>query len=345
WLIENTSDQITIIDAAGRQVTIQKPIKRIVYNHVNAAEAINILGAWNMVVGGMIGSISPKLFPGIEEMPNCIASGNPFDIDYESVFELQPDIFLTLQSMIPGYNDIVEKLEPSIPVVALVNTADPDSFDTSVRMLGAILDEQEKAEEYISWCNSIKNEIGSRIENLSETDQPRVFLKSPGWTADQLCTLTNELLFCNSLFNAAGGINIANVLPSNGGWVENVDPEWIVAQDYDIIVIQIWVGLYPGALGYEVNDDSIIRDIREDIMASELFAGSRAIKNNKVYLHHSDLATTHRYIVGIAYWAKWFHPELFKELDPQAIHQEYLRKFMHVDLDLDSGGIIAYPED
>ncbi|RCV65843.1 iron complex transport system substrate-binding protein [Methanophagales archaeon] len=44
----------------------------------------------------------------------------------------------------------------------------------------------------------------------------------------------------------------------------------------------------------------------------------------------------------MAYWAKWFHPELFSELDPQDIHQQYLTDFLGIDYDLDEHGVFAY---
>jgi len=41
--------------------------------------------------------------------------------------------------------------------------------------------------------------------------------------------------------------------------------------------------------------------------------------------------------------AKWFHPDLFKDLDPEAIHQEYLTRFQHLDYDLGKQGVFVYP--
>jgi iron complex transport system substrate-binding protein len=42
--------------------------------------------------------------------------------------------------------------------------------------------------------------------------------------------------------------------------------------------------------------------------------------------------------------AEWFHPTLFSDLDPQAIHQQYLTDFMRIDYDLSEHGVFAYPE-
>jgi iron complex transport system substrate-binding protein len=47
--------------------------------------------------------------------------------------------------------------------------------------------------------------------------------------------------------------------------------------------------------------------------------------------------------VTIAYMAKWFYPELFEDLDPQAIHQEYLTEIQGMDYDLKKRGVFVYP--
>jgi iron complex transport system substrate-binding protein len=47
-------------------------------------------------------------------------------------------------------------------------------------------------------------------------------------------------------------------------------------------------------------------------------------------------------IVCIAYFAKWLQPDIFEDLNPEAIHREYLG-FQRFDFDLDEHGIFAYP--
>ena len=49
-------------------------------------------------------------------------------------------------------------------------------------------------------------------------------------------------------------------------------------------------------------------------------------------------------IITVAYFAKRSRPDLFKDLDPKAIHQEYLTRFLELDYDLDKHGIFLYPE-
>ena len=75
-----------------------------------------------------------------------------------------------------------------------------------------------------------------------------------------------------------------------------------------------------------------------------VFADSDAAANGEAYLFDDGFTGTPRLVPLIAYWAKWFHPELFADMDPQAIHQEYLTRFMRIDYDLSKHGVFAYPE-
>ena len=76
----------------------------------------------------------------------------------------------------------------------------------------------------------------------------------------------------------------------------------------------------------------------------EVFADGKAVEKERVYLYENELGNTPRHIVGLAYTAKWFHPDLFQDLDSQAIHQEYLTRFMRIDYDLEKYGVFVYPE-
>jgi iron complex transport system substrate-binding protein len=40
--------------------------------------------------------------------------------------------------------------------------------------------------------------------------------------------------------------------------------------------------------------------------------------------------------------ATWFYPDLFPDLDPRAVHQQYLSEFQRLDYDLDEHGMFVY---
>jgi iron complex transport system substrate-binding protein len=58
----------------------------------------------------------------------------------------------------------------------------------------------------------------------------------------------------------------------------------------------------------------------------------------------NDLYGGAQHFMGIGYLAKWFHPDLFEDLDPKAIHQEYLTEFQGLDYKLEEHGTFVYLE-
>jgi iron complex transport system substrate-binding protein len=338
-IILGRESKLTLVDSADRIVTVNKPVDRIVVHHPATAEAVKLLRAEDRVVGRS-SYLNEILFPEIIELP--VTSGMGYEIYYEDVFEVDPDIFLTPKIPIPGFEDLVATLEPEgISVVAL-NFFGPHTMVENTRKLRYVLNTEEKGEEFIAFYEGVINDITEETAGLSEENKPKVFYKFPGWTPEALTTFTDHDLGTRYRFAIAGGINIAADLP--GEWIPEVDKEWMIVQNPDVVVASIQPFLDPGSFGYGVDDDSVAEATRDQIMAMDVFADSNAVSEVRVYLHYVDLMITPRFVVGIAYWAKWFHPELFSDLDPQAIHQEYLTDFMRIDYDLDEHGVFVYPE-
>jgi iron complex transport system substrate-binding protein len=342
-IILGRESKLTLVDSADRIVTVNKPVERAVFTHHAMAEGISLLGAGDRVVGREYTISSPELFPELMELPSVTGPMGPYDVDFEKVFELDPDIFLTANIPIPGFEDVVATLEPEIPVVAL-NFFEPHTMVENTRKLRYVLNTEEKGEEFIAFHEGVVNDITEKTAGLSEEEKPRVFIKIHSMrTPEALGTFTDELPLAKYLFGITGAINIAADLPGFG-FVPEVDLEWLTEQNPAIVVASIWPVLYPGSFGYEIDDNSVAIATREQIMNRDVFVGSDAVLDDRVYLYYYELINTPRFVVGAAYWAKWFHPELFSELDPQDIHQEYLTDFLGIDYDLDEQGVFVYPE-
>ena len=95
--------------------------------------------------------------------------------------------------------------------------------------------------------------------------------------------------------------------------------------------------------GYNLDDPTLLRDTRDEIMNRPELGEAVAVTNGSVYIFPYGFVCTPTHFVCMAYLAKWFHPELFEDLDPEAIHQEYLTRFLEVDYDLDERGVFVYP--
>ena len=64
-----------------------------------------------------------------------------------------------------------------------------------------------------------------------------------------------------------------------------------------------------------------------------------AVKDSRVYVLDGETGASCRGVVGVCYCAKWFYPEIFKDLNPDGINREYFEKWLGASYE----GIWAYP--
>ena len=339
-IILGRESKLTLVDSADRTVTVNKPVERVTFDHIATPEVISLLGAEDRAVGRDYYTTDEILLPWISNLP-VIAGPMGYDVYYETVFELDPDIFFAVKLTYPGLEDVIATLEPEIPVVVL-NFFEPDTMVENIRKMRYVLNTEENGEEFIAWYEGVIYSIEEKTTGLSEEEKPQVFLKVPGWTHEELATYSDESAWARYLIGISGGINIAADLP--GEWVA-VDSEWLVDQNPDTVVASMYAPYNPSASGYDVDDTSVAEATRDEIMAMDVFAGGKAVEEGRVYLFQIEMSATPRFVVTQAYMAKWFQPELFEDLDPKAIHQEYLTDFMRIDYDLDEHGVFVYPEE
>lgn len=337
--------KIVITDALGRVVTLDKPALRIACTHYSVAESMQLAGAWDKVVARDGYLSNEKFYPGVGELPAICPPRNPMDLNYEKIIEIHPDVVILPNFRWLGDTDeILGKLEPDIPVV-FIETLNPETFCDTIDIIGKIAGTEKEAGEYIEFYNSIYGPVTEITSNIPEEERPNIFFKAFSDEIDDIKTYGSEFPGGNELFGAAGVRNVAEDLPINYG---NVDKEWLLRQEIDGIAAICWDKKYPDTFGYDVPDPSAARETAEEIRAEigelDVFSNSNAAKDKEIYLLSNEMTSTPRYIITIAYMAKWFHPGLFEDLDPQAFHQEYLERFISGDYDLSECGLMAYPE-
>ena len=343
-IILGKEKEITFIDALEpskgklpEAVTIDKPVERIIVERIITpitydAETLRSLDAVDKIVG--VGQIIIEdkyklFFPELRKLPSV---GNYFSPDLEAVLNLKPDVLIPFTAMTKEQK---EKL-PGITVIFL-GLRFAERTEDGVRILGYIIDKEEEAETYIDWYNGYLDKIKSRTEGLSEDEKAHVFIWGhfkPGGDYTSVHRDNRQGRMCA----IAGGKNIIENIQYTGWWTK-VDPEWVIEQNPDIIVATVM-----GSYGYGVEDSLEMAAARDDILNRPELANVNAVKNGRVYmLDNSNMAGGPRSLVGIAYMAKWFHPELFEDLDPQEIHQEYLDRFQRIDFNVKEHGVFVYP--
>jgi iron complex transport system substrate-binding protein len=68
-----------------------------------------------------------------------------------------------------------------------------------------------------------------------------------------------------------------------------------------------------------------------------------AVINDRVHIMSNAFAFSPHYPAPLAQMAKWLYPADFTDFDPEAIHQEYIDKFLGIDYDAYTQGVHVYP--
>jgi iron complex transport system substrate-binding protein len=258
----------------------------------------------------------------------------------EVIYSVDPDLLILEVIPMSGIQNLIERFETDLPVVA-VRTYDPNELEVSFKNLGKLLNREREAAEYLAWYKNLNDTMLRKAGKLPEHQKTRLFYKTSFGGPSDVGTLSDKLNYIPARNKTTGCINVASNLPSQGGWVPSVDPEWLASQEIDVLVIG---DAQPGRYGFSVNDTSKLADWRSKVMALPVFADTKAVRNERVYMLSESFFGTPRFIVGFAFMAKWCHPELFGDVDPTKIHQEYAMKFLRLGPDIADGGVFVYPE-
>ena len=329
-IIVGKEKEITIVDSKEKTVTVRKPIKRVVIITRYTAEAFKIIGAEDKVVGVSQQVIGDKIFfPELCELPSIGSVGKP---DCEAILKLEPDLVIGYGS----YGESVEELEPHVKVVYF-KFIHPAEISEEVEKLGYIFDKEDEAKEYVDFVKGLMDTINDKVGGISEKDKPRVYMA--WWGIYAAC---NKRSGGGQICAMAGGTNIAAELSS-----PYVDAEWVIEQNPDIIIVRA-TGMkltdidIAASNGYDEDDPTEVIALIDNVMNRPELANVNSVKNRRVYVISQDITARPSYFVAVTYFAKWFYPDL--DLDPQAIHQEYLNRFQHMlDFNVYEHGVFAYP--
>ena len=324
----------TITDDSEAVLTFYRPIERIVILNHHMYMPLQTIKATDNVVG--IESLwfqekykqkTPIIYPIFVDLPQVGSGSTP---DYEKMMKLQPELVLSTSATI---RKRLNELDPDIAVVplSLYKTYNKTFTVENYRALGYLLDKKEEAEEFIDYYEGFMEMIVEKADRPEE-DKLRVYYMSAftsyyGWKDYKKGDA--------EMIRAAGGNDIFSDVKGS-----TVDVEAVIRLDPEVIISQ---GMYDLG-GYGMDDITKLKNLRDEIMSRPELQNVTAVKNKEVYTIPADLcccgATGGRYFLGVAYFAKCLYPDL--DLDPTALHQEFLTRFQGVDYDLSEHGVFVY---
>jgi iron complex transport system substrate-binding protein len=325
-IIKGEENELTIVDAQGRNVTLNVPIKRAIAINSGSMEIMRAIGTDLKTV--LVGVTSyalkdPLYWPELQDKAS-IVYGSP---DYEQIAKLKPDLVILYKK--PYKDESFEKFETiDVPVISL-NCHDQDTLDSDIIILGELFNKRENAHNLVDWCHDYRMKIQERTADISEDKKLKVmFYSFPDTYYPILKARTGES-GVQATLEGAGAINIAEDLNSSSGTAD-VDSEWVITANPDVIIGCLSAG--EAKTGYSTNESAIeyLKNMRDTLLNDSAIKLTNAGKDEKVFIICTDLNRGPMEVAGMAYLAKYFYPDLFEDINPQKILEEYFEDWQGI---------------
>ena len=330
--------EITITDMIGREVAVTPgSYKRVVCIGAGALRMYSYVGDVALLCGvedidNTTLAERPKMFDSVAR-PYMLAYGDTFaalpscgvggpqaqTAEAEKILACDPDIVISEYEDVEKEDALQEQL--GVPVVTLKmgpGGVFDENFLGTLRMLGVIFGEEEKAESLVSFIESERAEIEKRTADVPEEQKPAVYICGLGnWgTTNHLMTGTEKYI----------GFKVANIKNAvtgvDGPAIQAIEEEKFVAigEDMDIIIM----------------DAAAVKNIKPLYAENPaMFDTCKAWRDGEVYLEMAYNAYyTNCEIALINTWflAKTVYPELFEDIDMTAKTNEVTQAFFGMDL-------------
>ena len=292
----------TIIDANGGVIDVPDPddIERIADSWPAHNTIVVLCGAKNKIVAtssvNTVNKMFQNILPAIENMPAPWVSST---VNIEELLATNPDIVFCSAS---GEEAAVAMESSGLKVVRL-QFFDFNDMVHTVRLTGWILGEEAfgKAVVFVDYFEGVQANITSVVSQLATEDKISV-LHHVGNSLEAMKFDVGSGLI-NTWINLCGGINAAAEVEGNAAVISF---EQVAAWNPDIILI----------------GSAYANDVKDEIMADELWADLDAVKNGKVMANPMGVFDWSRYSIEEALNIQWvshtLYPDLFPDVDIRA---------------------------
>jgi iron complex transport system substrate-binding protein len=315
FVVSGSEETVTVTDEAGRSVDVPYPPERIVCLVPSAAEVIYALDESDRIVGRTDDCDMP---PALLEKPSVGTASNRVNV--ELILDLNPDLVIgRTGALFP--EEIEEQIEMNGVPVLRYRALDLSTLFPMIEDLGVILKKEDEASELGDCIGGYYETITDRVTPLTEDEKPRVYFMSMGhvdWTGGAESAGDERI-------TDTGGLNVAEDLP---GSLVYVSREWILEEDPDVILYSrvSSSGEIPMIEDYEDT-------VKGTILSEPGFSDLAAVRDGRLYLFDISMASGLTEIVTYLQFAQWFHPQLFADVDPEAVHREIFEKYFDMELE------------
>jgi iron complex transport system substrate-binding protein len=339
-------DKVVVTDVIGRQVEVEAPVEKVILGEgrqIYFVAALDTDAPFKRVVGWRDDFEKADLdgyndylakYPQIARLPE-FGGSKEGTFDVEQAITLAPDVMIMNVEAKTATDDakLIEKLaKVGIPVVFVDFRDKPfENTEPSMRLIGKLLGKEARAEEFIAFRKEQIARVTDRIAKANPQRPVVMVERAAGYSDDCCMSFGNENF--GKMVEIAGGTNMAGrIIPGTFGVV---NPEQIIASDPDHVIVTgsnwelyvpggRWVGVGSGA------DKANARTKLAELMERPAYTGVKAVQDNQVHAIWHQFYNSPYQFVAIQRIAKWLHPELFEDLDPDQTMRTLYERFLPV---------------
>ena len=349
---------ITVTDVAGRAITFDHqpqnialstsrifPLLEIIYQQNAAKHLVAARDAMQFSAPSMYANYI-KQYPSLKHIPKIglIKSGE-FDAERFINLKPKPELFIVDLSNIKLAQDngLLKKLNAAgIKVIAVDFRENPikntvKSVETVAKAVGREAQGQAFAHYYLTHIANIEQAL-AQSPNLKPK---KVFIERAAGYSDSCCrTFAGGNMGAYIPFLKA--INIADK-PLKGAVTGQMSPETVITAQPDVYIMQTtgWINdkgqpTHGIPLGYTPNPTAI-KIATSALMDRNWLQAVSAYQTKDVYSIYMPFYNSPYNLVAVEYFAKWIHPNVFKDLNPEQTFEEMNKQFGHRTISGDFG--------
>lgn len=337
----------TVVDLAGRSVTLPPQAQRIVLGEGRVIAALAILerDPTRRVVG-MMGEFErydpagyaqyKAALPAIERIAR-VGRGTGESFSIEAALALAPDLAifgLEGHGPTPKDQELIARLEKAGVSVLFVDFRKEPLRNTprSITLLGAALNKQAEAAAFSAFYQAELQRVAERLPKGG--DAPTVFIENRvGLSAECCATMANGMM--GRFVDVAGGRNIASsLIPGSFG---TLSLEYLLRNPPDIY-IGTAIGNAGGneppgriVLGAGATPDAARASLQRALQRTGI-ADLAAVREGRAYAIWHHFYNSPFNVAAVQAIAKWLHPQRFADLDPEATLRTAYARFQPVPL-------------
>jgi len=218
-----------IVDWFNRTVFIPEKVSRVVSLVPVITISIIEMKSADLLVG--VDRITPTseflriIYPKIKKIP---VVGLLAEFDEETIVGLRPDVILA------SHTTVAERFgELGIPVVIIpMGDLSYSQILEAIRLIGEVIGREEEAEELVSYCKGIMDELLNVTSGLLRNERPKVYIAMGDGLKTHVSALSKDAIWL------AGGLDAAENIsrPSGGPPIAAVSMESVLKWNPDVII-------------------------------------------------------------------------------------------------------------